>query len=227
MCEGSQGKLVVKEGTCNFDSGPPLLSQLGNDEQEKKAGRKKGSKIWTPQETKKFYQVLQKFGSDFQTMEAMFSGRTRNELKNKLKREEKTWKSKESGLNAWEAGDLISKEEVVVTKVAEVTEVKTKKKKRMGPRKRYKNKGFYESSSGEDSDGEEKQVKFKEQASSRVASSKKVRQGLPRMPVLIQSAPRATQEEDNKKSGSLLHLLDPWRIPATKSNLSNKVIESE
>ena len=180
-------------------------------------GKRKGcSKIWTPEENKKFYQALQKFGSDFQVMETMFSGRTRKELKNKFKREEKTWKKgKELGLKAWEADDLIAEEK---SEVARASEVKRKSKKQAGPRRRYKNKGFYESSSGEDSAAEEEPVKLKDLAVCRVASSKRVRQGLPRMPVLMhmkQEAVSANQEEKDRKSGGLLPLLDPYGIPAS------------
>ena len=101
--------------------------------------------------------------------------------------------------------------------MARVSEVKRKSKKQAGPRKRYKNKGFYESSSGEVSAAEEKPVKLKDLAVCRVLSSKRVRQGLPRMPVLIhmtQEAVSANQEE-NRKLGGLLPLLDPYGIPAS------------
>ena len=100
-----------------------------------------------------------------------------------------------------------------------MNKVKSKKKRQVGPRRRYKNKGFYESSSGEDSDAEDKAVMHKRQAASRVAPSRKVGNcyGLQRMPVLMhlkqEEAPRNTQEEEDGKSGSLLHLLDPFGIP--------------
>ena len=100
-----------------------------------------------------------------------------------------------------------------------MNKVKSKKKKQVGPRRRYKNKGFYESSSGEDSDAEDKPVIHKRQAGSRIRPSRKVGNcyGLKRMPVLMhlkqEEAPRNTQEEADGKSGTLLHFLDPFGIP--------------
>ena len=212
VCVGPQGRLVL-EGNCNYEQELEKRRELplvGVLHRRVRAGRKKWVKDWTPEENKKFYDMLHNYGSDFQMMETMFSGRTRDELKNKFKHEETTWKSKEPGLKAWEDDDLILKEEAKVV-------VKSKKK---WPRRRYKNKGFYESSSGEDSDGEEKPVKLKREAGCRVAHSKKVGQRFPRMPVLMhlnqeEAQSRTAQEEEDRKLGGFLHLLDPFGIPAT------------
>ena len=232
VCVGPQDRLVVKKDISCKDQefGMQLQRERGTsgielsmeeipgvwDKMRKsgRAGRKKGYTHWTPEENKKFYNLIQKYGSDFQMMETMFSGRTQKELKNKFKIEEKTWNIKKSGLKAWEGDDLILREE---KEVVNVNKVKPKKKKQVGPRRRYKNKGFYESSSGEDSDAEDKAVMHKRQAASRVAPSRKVGNcyGLQRMPVLMhlkqEEAPRTTQEEEDRKSGSLLHLFQGIR----------------
>ena len=213
VCVGPQGRLVL-EGNCNYEQELEMRSELpvvGVLHRRMRAGRKKWVKDWTPEENKKFYDLLHNYGSDFQMMETMFGGRTRDELKNKFKHEEKTWKSKEPGLKAWEGDDLILQEEVKVVK---------SKKKKPRPRRRYKNKGFYESSSGEDSDAEEKPVKIQREAASRVAHSKKVGQRFPRIPVLMhmkqeEALTRTAQEAEHRKLGGFLHLLDPYGIPAT------------
>ena len=84
----------------------------------------------------------------------MFGGeRTRLELKRKFKKEEKTFMEGKSGLGfeAYESDEAGPKEETVNV------EIKSKKTKRAGPRRRYKNKGFYDSSSEEESVANKKQ----------------------------------------------------------------------
>ena len=44
---------------------------------------------WGLEETKKFYEALQRFGTDFTLMQSAFPGRTQRQLKNKFKKEEK------------------------------------------------------------------------------------------------------------------------------------------
>ena len=98
------------------------------------------------------------------------------------------------------------------------------KKKRVGPRRRYKNKGFYESSSDEDWAAEGKPVKFTEQSASRVALSKKVRQeGFPKMPVLMHQKSDTHDDQDRRSGlGGLLKLLDPFGIPVADSRPNQK-----
>ena len=244
VCVGPQDRLVVKNDISCKDqefgmqlqrvtSGIELSMEEnpGVVDKMRKSGRAKvkrrAYKHWTPEENEKFYNILQKYGSDFQMMETMFSGRTQNELKNKFKIEEKTWKIKKSGLEAWEGDDLILKEK---KEVVNMNKVESKKKKLVGPRRRYKNQGFYESSSGEDSDAEDKPVIHKRQAGSRIRPSRKVGNcyGLKRMPVLMhlkqEEAPRNFQEEEDRKSGSLLHLLDPFGIPVKKQEFKQEKV---
>ena len=120
---GPRGSLVLK-GKCNHEQELEMRKELpvvGVLHRRMRAGRKKWVKHWTPEENKKFYDLLHNYGSDFQMMETMFGGRTRDELKNKFKHEEKTWKSKEPGLKAWEGDDLILQEEVKVDLHLDVT----------------------------------------------------------------------------------------------------------
>ena len=131
--------------------------------------------------------MLQKFGTDFQILESMFGGeRTRLELKRKFKREEKTFKELEGksgfGFEAYESDEARLKEEAVNS------EVKSKKTKRAGPRRRYKNKGFYDSSSEEESVADRKQENLAGQSASKVSSAKRTRENLLKVPVLMQKA---------------------------------------
>ena len=148
----------------------------------------------------------------------MFGGeRTRDELKRKFKKEEKTFKDGKSGFGfeAYESDEARPKEETVNS------EVKSKKTKRAGPRRRYKNKGFYDSSSEEESVADKKQAILAGQSSSKVSSAKRTRENLLKVPVLMpwkQDADGGTVEVDNlkRKTGDLLHLLDPFGRPVTE-----------
>lgn len=44
---------------------------------------------WTTRETRKFYKLLEIFGTDFQMIESLFLTRTREEIKKKFQKEEK------------------------------------------------------------------------------------------------------------------------------------------
>ena len=150
----------------------------------------------------------------------MFGGeRTRLELKRKFKREEKTFKELEGksgfGFEAYESDEARPKEETVNS------EVKSKKTKRAGPRRRYKNKGFYDSSSEEESVADKKQENLAGQSASKVSSAKRTRENFPKVPVLMplkQDADGGTVGVDNlkRKTGDLLHLLDPFGRPVTE-----------
>ena len=51
-------------------------------------GGKRGSGVWSVEETKKFYIALRQLGTDFVSMEALFENkRTRRQLKNKYAKE--------------------------------------------------------------------------------------------------------------------------------------------
>ena len=150
----------------------------------------------------------------------MFGGeRTRLELKRKFKREEKTFKELEGksgfGFEAYESDEARLKEEAVNS------EVKSKKTKRAGPRRRYKNKGFYDSSSEEESVADKKQENLAGQSASKVSSAKRTRENPLKVPVLMpmkQGTEGDTAEDENfkRKTGDLLHLLDPFGLPVTE-----------
>ena len=148
----------------------------------------------------------------------MFGGeRTRFELKRKFKKEEKTFMEGKSGLGfeAYESDEAGPKEETVNS------EVKSKKTKRAGPRRRYKNKGFYDSSSEEESVADKKQENLAGQSASKVSSAKRTRENLLKVPVLMpmqQVTEGDTAEDENfkRKTGDLLHLLDPFGRPVTE-----------
>lgn len=47
------------------------------------------TKKWDEKETKQFYKVLRQCGTDFSLMETFLPGRTRKEIKNKYRKEER------------------------------------------------------------------------------------------------------------------------------------------
>lgn len=51
--------------------------------------RRNKSERWSREETEKFYDALRKYGTDFSMLEKVFPNRTRRQLKNKFKREER------------------------------------------------------------------------------------------------------------------------------------------
>ena len=151
-------------------------------------------------------------------MESVFGGeRTRYELKTKFKKEEKTFMEGKSGLGfeAYESDEAGPKEETVNV------EIKSKKTKRAGPRRRYKNKGFYDSSSEEESVADKKQEILAGPSTSKVSSAKRTRENFFKVPVLMpmkQDTDGGTVKVENfkRKTGDLLHLLDPFGRPVTE-----------
>ena len=154
----------------------------------------------------------------------MFGGeRTRDELKRKFKKEEKTFKDGKNswGFEAYESDEAGPKEETVSV------EVKSKKTKRAGPRRRYKNKGFYDSSSEEESVADKKQENLAGQSASKVSSAKRTRENILKVPVLMpmkQGTEGDTAEDENFKrnTGDLLHLLDPFGRPVTEAEVKQE-----
>ena len=127
---------------------------------------------WSQKETLRFYKALAVVGSDFSMMESIFKNRTRQELKLKFKKEERLNNKmvdkclRERGMYT-ELEDLMqdSEEDTEVEEVAERGRRKVAKKR---PRGRYRNMGYYDSSSG----GEEADAE-----ASRSPARKKAREG--------------------------------------------------
>jgi hypothetical protein len=109
---------------------------------------------WSEKETLKFYKALSVVGSDFSMMESVFKKRTRQELKLKFKKEERVNGKmvdkclRERGMYTELEGIMEDSEEDSDAE-EEKTEEKVKKRlpKKRG-RGRYKNQGYYDSSSG-------------------------------------------------------------------------------
>jgi transcription factor TFIIIB component B'' len=49
----------------------------------------KPTERWTKEDTEKFYKALQQYGSDFSLIAKLFPNRTRRQIRNKFKKEEK------------------------------------------------------------------------------------------------------------------------------------------
>ena len=68
-------------------------SGVSSADRECRGNAEVGSRVqterWGLEETKKFYEALQRFGTDFTLMQSAFPGRTQRQLKNKFKKEEK------------------------------------------------------------------------------------------------------------------------------------------
>ena len=122
--------------------------------------RKRRHRDWTEKETVKFYKALSVVGSDFSMMESIFTNRTRSELRLKFKKEERSnSKLVDKCLNEkrmfTDLDSLInaSEDEVEVVE-SQPTRKSRRSKTRAGrPRRRYKNRGLFDSSSeGEEGD---------------------------------------------------------------------------
>ena len=122
--------------------------------------KKRRHRDWNDKETVKFYKALSVVGSDFSMMESIFTNRTRSELRLKFKKEErnngklvdKCLKEKrmftdlDSLINA-------SEDEVEVVETEPARKSRRPKARTGRPRRRYKNRGLYDSSSeGEEGD---------------------------------------------------------------------------
>ena len=114
---------------------------------------------WSERETLRFYKALSMVGSDFSMMESMFKKRTRQELKLKFKKEERVNNKmvdkclKERGM--FQDLELEDSEEDSEQEAEAERGRRKAAKKRPGVRRRYRNKGYYDSSSGgEEADGE-------------------------------------------------------------------------
>jgi len=126
---------------------------------------------WSQKETLRFYKALSVVGSDFSMMESIFKNRTRRELKLKFKKEERLNGKmvdkclRERGMYT-ELEDLMQDSE----EDSEVEEVERGRRKvaKKRPRGRYRNMGYYDSSSG----GEEADAE-----ASRSPARKKAREG--------------------------------------------------
>ena len=89
------GKVVLFHPGAAFDpgaNGPPLQYAKESDKPVtyNTFARKKGSKeIWDQESTKRFYKALRQYGTDFSFIEKQFPSRSRAQIKNKFKKEEK------------------------------------------------------------------------------------------------------------------------------------------
>ena len=115
--------------------------------------KKRRHKDWTEKETLKFYKALSVVGSDFSMMESIFSNRSRSELRLKFKKEEKVnSKMVDKCLNErrmfTDLDSLINASEDEVEDVESGRKSRSKKGLKKRPRRRYKNRGLYDSSSG-------------------------------------------------------------------------------
>merc|ERR1719340_217462 len=123
--------------------------------------KKRRHNDWSQKETIKFFRALSVVGSDFSLMESIFKNRSRQELKLKFKKEEKiNTKMVDKCLN--ERGMFTDLDSLMKESVDEDEEEEDEdygnqrsrpKKKRPG-RRRYKNRGYYSSSDGEEADVE-------------------------------------------------------------------------
>jgi len=118
--------------------------------------RKRKHVDWSEKETLRFYKALSIVGSDFSMMESIFKKRTRQELKLKFKKEERLNGKmvdkclRERGMYTELEGVMEDSEQD-----SDVEERGRKKIAKKRPRRRYRNNGYYDSSSGgEDADGE-------------------------------------------------------------------------
>ena len=109
---------------------------------------------WGERETLKFYRALSVVGSDFSMMESIFKKRTRQELKLKFKKEERqNGKMVDKCLK--ERGMYTELEGLMEDSEDSDEERGRRQKPKKKTRRRYKNKGYYDSSSdGEEADGE-------------------------------------------------------------------------
>ncbi|KAI0603164.1 hypothetical protein F4775DRAFT_587687 [Biscogniauxia sp. FL1348] len=64
------------------------FTNLTTSSSYRRESRRTGPNIWDDEETEKFYRLLKMFGTDFETIAAMFPGRSRRAIKLKFNREE-------------------------------------------------------------------------------------------------------------------------------------------
>ena len=86
------GKLQVNKGSLevNLAEDDEELRSKGDGEGSKRGRRKKEkSEKWFQEETEKFYNALQIFGTDFSIIAKLLPGRTRKQIKNKFNKEER------------------------------------------------------------------------------------------------------------------------------------------
>ncbi|XP_070566555.1 transcription factor TFIIIB component B'' homolog [Ptychodera flava] len=95
---GEDGTIVINEASLLVDASPKKTAKPSDSEiiyerssYTTSASFKKRTHTatWTERETAKFYRALSTVGTDFTLINAMFPTRTRTEIKNKFKREEK------------------------------------------------------------------------------------------------------------------------------------------
>ena len=92
------GQLVVAEPQAPEESAPEveekgLIEVRGDDAPGATSAsytNRVPSERWTLEETRRFYDALRRFGTDFTMMRTAFPGRTQRQLKNKFKRENRT-----------------------------------------------------------------------------------------------------------------------------------------
>eukprot|EP00092_Neocalanus_flemingeri_P040786 GFUD01044402.1.p1 GENE.GFUD01044402.1~~GFUD01044402.1.p1 ORF type:complete len:880 (+),score=305.46 GFUD01044402.1:604-3243(+) len=120
--------------------------------------KKRRHSDWSERETLRFYRALSVVGSDFSMMESIFKNRSRQELKLKFKKEEKLNNKmidkclNERGMYTDLDGLMENSEE---EEDVEEEKGRGRKNRKTRPRRRYKNRGYYDSSSGgEDADVE-------------------------------------------------------------------------
>jgi len=152
--QAKEAKIMLKNSTVVFESNK-TSNNYG------RWSKKRRHNDWSQKETVKFFRALSVVGSDFSLMESIFKNRSRQELKLKFKKEEKiNTKMVDKCLN--ERGMFTDLESLMKESVDEDEEEEDEdygkqrsrpKKKRPG-RRRYKNRGYYASSS----DGEEADV---------------------------------------------------------------------
>lgn len=89
-----QSSLIIEESQLRKDEDNPSHFKVINESIEARTSsliyaKRTHTKKWTQEETDFFYDCLKICGTDFSMMEAQFKGaRTRNQIKNKFKKEE-------------------------------------------------------------------------------------------------------------------------------------------
>ncbi|XP_077978413.1 uncharacterized protein LOC144433893 [Glandiceps talaboti] len=93
------GTIVINEASLLVEASPnksqdPLDSEVVYEKSSYTTSasfrKRTHTATWTERETAKFYRALSSVGTDFSLINAMFPNRTRNEIKNKFKREERS-----------------------------------------------------------------------------------------------------------------------------------------
>jgi len=84
------GKITEKERVDEFESDKYEVVE----EAPRRSSRRKASEKWSATETAKFYKAIQMVGTDFTLIELLLPNRTRSQIRNKFKREEKEYAHK-------------------------------------------------------------------------------------------------------------------------------------